>query len=69
MPSTRQSARSGSSRPALRGLVHDVPHALPMAAKPSSIDIDSDTSDTPSAPASRGPDGDTMAATATSKWG
>ena len=40
-----------------------------MAAKPSAIDIDSDSSDTPCVPASRGPDGETMAATATSGWG
>jgi hypothetical protein len=40
-----------------------------MAAKPSSRVIDSDSSDTPKVPASRGPEGETMAATATSKWG
>ena len=45
------------------------PHAWPMAAKPSTMDIDSDSSDTPCLPASRGPDGETMAATATSEWG
>ena len=40
-----------------------------MAAKPSATDIDSDSSDTPCLPARRGPDGDTMAATATSGCG
>ena len=40
-----------------------------MAAKPSAMDIDSDSSETLCSPARRGPDGVTIAATATSGWG
>ena len=69
VPSTRQSRRSGCLWPALAAMSSTTPQAWPMAANPSATDIDSESSDTSWVPARRGPDGDTMAATATSKWG
>jgi hypothetical protein len=39
------------------------------AAKPPGIDIDSDSNEVPSVPASRGPDGEIIAAVAISGYG
>ncbi len=69
MPSTRHVDRSGGGASCLAAISSTTPHAWPTAAKPSATDIDRDSRDTPCLPASRGPDGDTIAATATSGWG
>src|SRR5262245_23369966 len=68
-PSTRQVRRSGAGRSCRSACSSTTPHAWPMAANPSATDIDSDRSDTPCCPASRGPEGVTIAATAISGCG
>ena len=70
MPSTRQLRRSGSVAAGLVGLLaRRCPRSSPRAANPPGTDIDSDSSDVPSWPASRGPDGETIAAVDISGYG
>ncbi|MDT7793220.1 MAG: hypothetical protein QOD59_2656 [Mycobacterium sp.] len=69
MASTRQSDRSGSSRPDFSAWSTTTCQVFSSAAYPPGTDIDSDSSDVPSAPASRGPDGEIIAAVDISGYG
>lgn len=67
--STRQLSRSGSGRPDFAAWSTTICHVDSSAANPPGTDIDSDSSDVPSAPASRGPDGEIIAAVEISGYG
>ncbi|SKT87618.1 Uncharacterised protein [Mycobacteroides abscessus subsp. abscessus] len=69
MPRTRQLDRSGSGWPWISACSRTTSQAFSSAANPPGIDADNDSRPAPSLPASRGPDGENMAAVSISGYG